>query len=106
MVQYSCTETTNDDSSNNDDTEHVSKDEEKDDDPEDDSTFKCWCCKRCSRRWEEEDWRKMIVEEDPVEIDDEMYDGVPKLPMTYRVSPVSCTVVIVVVATTIKYLPS
>ena len=35
-----------------------------------------------------------------------MYDVVPKLPMTYRVSLVSCTVVIVAVATTVEYLPS
>ena len=27
--------------------------------------------KRCSRRWQEEDWRNMITEEDPVKIDDE-----------------------------------
>ena len=34
-----------------------------------------------------------------------MYDGVPKLPMTYRDSPVRCTDV-VVVATVVEYLPS
>ena len=34
-----------------------------------------------------------------------MYDGVPKLPMTYRDSPVSCTVV-VAVATVVEHLPS
>ena len=42
--------------------------------------FKRWCwpvddseddCKRCSRRWQEEDWRKMITEEYPAGIDDE-----------------------------------
>ena len=35
-----------------------------------------------------------------------IYDVVPKLLMTYRVSPISCTVVIVAVATTVEYLPS
>ena len=35
-----------------------------------------------------------------------MYDVVPKLPMTYRVSLVGYTVVIVVVATAVEYLPS
>ena len=35
-----------------------------------------------------------------------MYDVVPKLPMTYRVSPVSCTVVVVAVVTAVEYLPS
>ena len=35
-----------------------------------------------------------------------MYDVVPKNPMIYRVSPVSCTVVIVAVATTVDYSPS
>ena len=35
-----------------------------------------------------------------------MYDAVPKLPMTYRVSPVNCTIVIVVVSTMVEYLPS
>ena len=35
-----------------------------------------------------------------------MYDVVPKLPLTYRVSPVNYTVVIVAVATTVEYLPS
>ena len=34
-----------------------------------------------------------------------MYDDVPKLPMTYRVSPVSCTIVLVAVATMVEYLP-
>ena len=34
-----------------------------------------------------------------------MYDAVPKLPMIYRDSPVSCTVFGVVVANE-KYLPS
>ena len=34
-----------------------------------------------------------------------MYDDVPKLPMTYRDSPVSCTVV-VGVATMVEYHPS
>ena len=45
----------------------------------------------------------MIAEEDTTEIDDE---DVSKLPMTYRVSPVSCTVVIVAFATTVEYLHS
>ena len=35
-----------------------------------------------------------------------MYDVVSKLPMTYRVSPVNCIVVIVVVSTMVEYLPS
>ena len=35
-----------------------------------------------------------------------MYDDVPKLPMTLRVSPVSCTIVVVAVATTVEYLPN
>ena len=35
-----------------------------------------------------------------------MYDVVPKIPMKYRVSLVSCIVVIVSVATTVEYLPS
>ena len=35
-----------------------------------------------------------------------MYDDVPKLPMKYRDLPVSCTVVVVVVATMVEYLPS
>ena len=35
-----------------------------------------------------------------------MCDDVPKLPMTYRVSPVSCTVVLVAVVTMVEYLPS
>ena len=39
---------------------------------------------------------------DPTEIDDE---DVPKLPMTYRDSPISCTVVIMVVVD-VEYLPS
>ena len=43
----------------------------------------------------------MSAEDDPAKIDD-----VSKIPMTYRVSPVSCIVVIVAVATTIEYLPS
>ena len=43
----------------------------------------------------------MIAEEYPAEIDD-----VSKLPMTSRVSPISCTVVVVAVATTVEYLPS
>ena len=35
-----------------------------------------------------------------------MYDVVPKIPMTYRVSPVSCTILIVAVSTVVEYLPS
>ena len=31
-----------------------------------------------------------------------IYDDVSKLPMTYRVSPVSCTIVIVTVATMVE----
>ena len=79
-------------------------------------------------------WQKMIqyphtdvVEDDPVHIEDDsvstyrccrrwsstlmlrsmmkMYDGVPKLPMAYRDSPVRCTFV-VVVSTLVEYLPS
>ena len=50
-----------------------------------------------------EDDKKMIAEYDPDEIDDE---DVSKIPMTYRVSPVNCTVVIVVVYTIVEYLPS
>ena len=34
-----------------------------------------------------------------------MYDDVPKLPMTYRVSPDSCTVLVAVVVV-VEYLPS
>ena len=34
-----------------------------------------------------------------------MYDDIPKLPMTYRDSPVSCTVVMMVVVN-VEYLPS
>ena len=34
-----------------------------------------------------------------------MYDDVPELPMTYRDSPVSCTVVMMVVVD-VEYLPS
>ena len=48
--------------------------------------------------------QKMNIAEDVrAEIDDEY---VPKLPMTYRVSPVSYTIVIVAVASTVEYLPS
>ena len=43
-----------------------------------------------------------IAEDDPTKIDDD----VPKLPMTYRVSPVNCIVVIVEVVTMVEYLPS
>ena len=35
-----------------------------------------------------------------------MYDDVPKLPMTYRVSLVHCTVIVPAVVTTVEYLPS
>ena len=35
-----------------------------------------------------------------------MYDVVPKLPMTYRVSPVSCIVVIVVGVIAVENIPS
>ena len=35
-----------------------------------------------------------------------MYDDVSKIPMTYRVSIVSCIVLIVAVATIVEYLPS
>ena len=35
-----------------------------------------------------------------------MHDVVPKLPMTYRDSPVTCTVVVVVVVDDVEYLPS
>ena len=35
-----------------------------------------------------------------------MLDNFPKLPMTYRVSPDSCTVVIVAISTSVEYLPS
>ena len=41
-----------------------------------------------------------IVEDDPAEIDD-----VPKLPMTYRDSPVNCTDLMMVVVD-VEYLPS
>ena len=51
--------------------EHGSKYQATNDNIKDDSTFICWYCKRCSRRWQKEDWRKMIAEEDLVEIDDE-----------------------------------
>ena len=34
-----------------------------------------------------------------------MYDGVPKLPLTYRDSPVNF-IVVVAVATVVEYLPS
>ena len=67
MVQYSRTEIADDDSSDNDDKHDGSKYEAKNDD----STFTCWCCKRSSTIWHEEDWRKVIAEEDAVEIDDE-----------------------------------
>ena len=53
------------------DGDHLDDDHLDDDHLEDDSGFKCWCCKSCSRRWQEDDWRKMIAEEYPVEIDDE-----------------------------------
>ena len=103
MVQYSCTKTADDDSSDNDDTKDGSKDEAKDDDPEDDSAFTCWWCKRCSiRRLKKTCLLKKVQLRSMMN----MYDVVPKLPMTYRVSPVSCTVVIVVVATIVEYLPS
>ena len=42
-----------------------------------------------------------IAEDDPAEIDDD----VPKLTMTYRDSPVSCTIVMMVFVD-IEYLPS
>ena len=42
-----------------------------------------------------------IAEDDPAE----MYDDVPKLPMTYRDSPVNC-IVVVAVAIVVEYLPS
>ena len=42
-----------------------------DDDPEDESAFIWWYCKRWSKRWQEDDWREMIAEYDPAEIDDE-----------------------------------
>ena len=41
-----------------------------------------------------------IAKGDPAEIDD-----VPKLPMTYRDSPVNCTVVMMVIVD-VEYLPS
>ena len=42
-----------------------------------------------------------IAEDDPTKIDDD----VPKLPMTYRYSPVSCTVVMMVVVD-VEYHPN
>ena len=65
------------------------------DDPvliEDDSVFTYWGCGR----------RSNIL---MLRLMMEMYDGVPKLPMTYRDSPVRCTVV-EVVATLVEYLSS
>ena len=54
--------------------------ENTDDDTNDGSVFTHWWWpvddskdvrKRCSRRWQEEYWRKMIKEEDLADIDDE-----------------------------------
>ena len=57
-----------------------------------DSVFTYWGCKI---------WSSILM----LRLMMKMYDGVPKLPMTYRDSPVICTVV-VVVATLVEYLPS
>ena len=67
MVHYSQTDNIDDDSLDDDETNDGSMFTHwwwPVDDSEDDY-------KRCSRRWQEEDWRKMIAEEDPVEINDE-----------------------------------
>ena len=55
-----------------------------DDDKEEDSIFTYWYSSRLMMK---------------------MYDGIPKLPMTYRDSSVRC-VVVVVISTLVKYLPS
>ena len=62
------------------------------DDPKDDSVFTYWGCRR---------WSSILM----LRLMMKIYDGVPKLPMTYRDSPVICAVV-VVVATLVEYLPS
>ena len=97
---------------------------------DDDSVFTYWCYKkktqkmiqyshtdetkdnseddrRCSSMYEK--WFSIyipkIAKDDPAEINDEDECDVPKLPMTYRDSPVSCTVVVAVVVV-VEYLPS
>ena len=65
------------------------------DDPlhtEDDSLFTYWGCRR---------WSSIFI----LRLMMKMHDVVPKLPMTYRDSPVSFTVVIMVVLDW-EYLPS
>ena len=59
---------------------------------DDDPTFTYCCCKRCSSVLIE----RLIMK---------MHDVVPKIPMTYRDSPVSCTFAFVVAADE-EYLPS
>ena len=76
MIQYSHTDVTEDDPV------HI----------EDDSVFTYWGCRRLS---------SIIMIRSMMK----MYDGVPKIPMTYKDSLVRCTIV-VVVATLVEYLPS
>ena len=66
------------------------------DDPiliEDDSVFTYWGCRR---------WSSILI----LRLMKKIHDVVPKLPMTYRDSLVSCTVVVVVVVDDVENLPS
>ena len=57
--------------------------------------------RRCPRTYERQILQKMIQLRSMMK----MIDNVPKIPMTYRVSPESCTIVVAVVFV-VEYLPS
>ena len=59
---------------------------------EDDSISKYWGC----RRWSSIFKLRLMVK---------MHNGVPKIPMTYRDSPVNCTLVMMVFVD-VEYIPS
>ena len=59
---------------------------------EDDSIFRYWGCRR---------WSSIFI----LRLMMKMPDVVPKLPMTYRDSPISCTIVMMIVAD-VEYLSS
>ena len=59
---------------------------------EDDSIFTYWGCRR---------WSSILI----LRLMMKMHDVVPKLPMRYRDSPISCTIVMMVVVD-VEYLPS
>ena len=112
MVQYSHTDNTDDDSSDDDETN-------------DGSVFTHWWWPVDDSEDDVDQWmiQKMttidVPEDDKKNIEEiwlqkkiklrsmmNMYDVVPKIPMTYRVSPASYIVVIVAVSTTVEYLPN